>query len=103
MKAILAILFATLLCGCANIHARLIDQSGGHLEPYECTQNAIVFCTFITVPQVVGPEKFEWHALNIITVPIGICCFIVDIPLEVICDTICYPYDKYMMNKKKQD
>ena len=103
MKKLLSILGLACLCGCANIHGRLIDQSGGHLEPYECTQDAIIFCTFITVPQVIGPEKFEWHALNIITVPAGLCCFIVDVPLEFICDTLCWPYDKYQTSKKNKE
>ena len=101
MKKLLLLLGLTFLCGCANIHGRFIDNSGGHLEPYECTELAIVFCTFISVPQVVGPEKFEWRALNIITVPVGLCCFIVDVPLDFVCDTLCWPYDKYQTSKKR--
>lgn len=103
MKQLILALLASCLCGCANIHGRLIDQSGGHREPYECTQNAVAFCTFITVPQVLGPEKFEWHALNIVTVPIGLCCFIIDVPLGFVCDTLCWPYDYYQTSKKKED
>ena len=94
MKRIIAILGACLLSGCMTTALRVIDRTG-HPEPYQCTEQAFIFCTYISVPQVIGPEKFEWVPLNIVTVPIGLCCFVVDVPFEFVFDTLCYPMDKY--------
>ena len=100
MKKLLSILCMACLCGCANIQARLVDQSGGHVEPYGCTQIAATFCTVIALPQVMSPGDFEWYAINILTVPAGLCCFVVDVPLEFVCDTVCLPYDWYVNREK---
>ena len=99
MKVILATLCLTFLCGCVNIGNRVFGDGPVGRDTYFSTQEAIAFCTFITVPQVMSPDSFEFHWINIITIPVGACCFIVDVPLEFVCDTICYPYDKYVNYK----
>ena len=99
MKSILVTCCLALLCGCCNINYRLLGGTPDVIKPYECTSEAIAGCTFITVPQIVNPGPLELCWLNVVTIPIGVCCFVVDIPLELICDTICWPYDKYMTIK----
>ena len=37
---------------------------------------------------------------NIFTIPVGCICF-VDVALEGVVDTICYPYDAYANNKER--
>lgn len=95
MKRLILTLSLALLCGCATIQTRIVE---GHVtidEPYFCTCTAASMCTFIMFTQVLSPEKFEWHWLNIVTVPVGACCFIVDVPFEAVFDTLFYPFDKY--------
>ena len=102
MKRFILALSLVAICGCATINNRVFHENPTALEPYQCTSEAIAGCTFITVPQIVNPGPLELQWLNIVTIPIGVCCFIVDVPLEFICDTICYPYDKYQTNKKNK-
>lgn len=101
MKKLLSILCMACLCGCANIHARFIDKSGGHVEPYFCTGTAATLCTVVAFPQLMSPGGFEWDPINFLSVPVGLCCFVVDVPLEFVCDTVCLPYDWYQNREKR--
>lgn len=102
MKKLLAILGAVCLCGCATINDRVLNNCD-ITDTYQCTQEGIAFCTFVTVPQIMMCDKgqFQWDAMNIFTVPVGVCCFVVDIPLEFVFDTLCWPYDKYRLYHKQ--
>ena len=96
MKKLLAIIGLVCLCGCMNFNARVRDKSNAVIEPYSCTAAACSFCYVIAVPQVMADTAgCEFEAMNIITIPIGLCCFAVDVPLELVCDTVCLPYDVY--------
>ena len=99
MKALLIALCLSVLCGCANINGRILGNDPIE-DHYQYTIESIAFCSFITYPQVMapGPSEFEW--INCLTIPIGACCFIIDVPLEAVCDTICYPYDSYVIRKR---
>ena len=103
MRSILALCCLALLCGCCNINYRLLGGTPDAVKPYECTSETIAGCTFITVPQIVNPDPLELMWINAVTIPVGICCFVVDIPLEVICDTVCYPFDKYWSIKPEKE
>lgn len=101
MKKLLLSMALLATCGCATINRRVLNNNP-ITETYQCTGESIAMCTFITVPQIVNPGPFEWQWLNLVTVPIGACCFIVDVPIEAVCDTICYPHDKYCIDIKKK-
>ena len=105
MKAALILCCLTLIFGCANINNRVFCESfnAPFTDPYQSTGEAIAGCTFITVPQIVNPDPLELMWINAVTIPVGICCFVVDIPLEVICDTVCYPFDKYWSIKPEKE
>ena len=105
MKKLMLVTLSACLCGCANINNRVFNESlySPFTEPYQSTSEAVAGCTFITVPQIVNPGPIQWTWLNLISVPIGACCFIVDVPLEAVCDTIWYPFDKWYVDKKKED
>ena len=105
MKTLLAACCVALLAGCATVNNRVFNESiySPYTEPYQSTSEAIAGCTFITVPQIVNPGPLEWTWLNIISVPVGACCFIVDVPLEAVSDTLWYPFDKYQENKRKEE
>ena len=101
MKKLLLALAMLSTCGCATITTRIM---GGETitDTYQCTMEGIAWCSFITVPQVLNPGPMEWHWLNIVSVPVGVCCFVVDVPIEFVCDTLCYPYDKYCIDIKNK-
>ena len=105
MKQLILALLTTCLCGCATINNRVFNESlySPFTEPYQSTSEAVAGCTFITVPQIVNPGPLELCWLNVVSIPIGVCCFIVDVPLEAVCDTIWYPFDRWYINKKKED
>ena len=98
MKSILIACCLSLFCGCATINNRILGNNT-ITETYQCTSEGIAWCTFVTFPQIIAAKQLEFQWANIVSVPIGVCCFIVDIPIEFVCDTICWPYDKYMTTK----
>ena len=99
MKALLTACCLALLCGCATINNRVVDNHV--MEPYSCTCEAVAMCSFIMFPQIMSPGPSQLYWLNLVSVPVGACCFIVDVPLEAVCDTICYPFDKHRLNQKE--
>ena len=101
MKKLLLAMSLLTACGCATISDRILDHEP-IIETYQCTREGIVWCTFITFPQVLNQGPMEFYWLNLVTVPVGAVCFVVDIPLEFVCDTICYPHDKYCIDIKKK-
>ena len=104
MKKLLAVLgIACCLCGCMNINARICDKGGATIEPYFCTVSAAEMCYIIAIPQTMAPERHGFMALNILSIPLGLCCFVVDVPLEAVCDTLCLPYDWYQTSKAEKE
>lgn len=101
MKKLLLALCLLATCGCATIRNRIIDYKPIN-DTYQCTCESVAWCTFIMFPQVAAPNSFEFQWMNIVSVPIGACCFIIDVPLEAICDTLYYPHDVYCIKIKQK-
>ena len=101
MKKLLLALCLLATCGCVTISNRVLDYEPIS-DPYQCTCESVVWCTFIMFPQVVAPDPFEFQWVNIVSAPIGACCFIIDVPLEAVCDTLCYPHDVYCIKIKQK-
>ena len=84
-----------LVCsGCINCIVRHSPKSPCIEGVYQCTRMAAAGSLILACPHMMSDAPS--HGLcaeNIVTIPLGIVAFCVDVPCEVVLDTVCLPYD----------
>lgn len=95
MKTLFASL-ALLLAGCANISHHIDDRDRNPAGIYRGTREVSkdVVEIFIAVPEWHSgcySEAMYAHCISLLTSPV----ILVDWPLEVVADTVTFPYDLY--------
>lgn len=98
-----AVLVVGLLSGCMNLYTRCPFTDKKIEDTYQSTQETFALSYVVMFPQVLPMNESDglvWQ--NIFTIPVGCLCF-VDVALEGVVDTICWPYDSHVSKKHKKD
>lgn len=100
MKCICMFLMMIILSGCMNLYVRCPFTDEKIEQTYQCTKETFVFSYVVIFPQVMSPNGPNFVVENFVTIPIG-CLFFIDVACETAIDTVSWPIDYMIMNKRK--
>ena len=89
-----------MLAGCVNAYVRCPGTEPKIDKTYKSTEASASMVYVIMFPQIAMPSRRNALILeNAISIPIGCLCFI-DVAVEGVVDTACYPIDKVLSNRR---
>ena len=100
-RTLLAFVLASFLSGCMNLYTRCPGTPPRIEDTYQSTCSTAGMSYVVMFPQVImstGNNEVLYPE-NIISIPLGCICF-VDVALEAVIDTVCYPADAMLRNNR---
>lgn len=93
-----------LLCltftGCINLYTRCPDTDARIEDTYQSTCKSIGMAYVVAFPQTIMGWEPSIEPENLITIPFGL-LVLCDTPFEAVVDTVCWPWDNYISDKRK--
>ena len=95
----IGIALVSLMCGdCINCIVRHSPREPHITSVYQCTRMAAAVSIVMACPQMMSDAPSHgFEAMNLLTIPCGIVFFCVDVPCELVLDTVCLPYDIFQL------
>ena len=93
-----------LLCltfaGCINLYTRCPGTDARIEDTYQSTCQSIGMAYVVAFPQMIMGWEMSIEPENLITIPFGL-LVLCDTPFEAVVDTVCWPWDNYISDKRK--
>ena len=99
---LLALSLSILLSGCINMYTRFPTTEPFIADTYQSTEVSVAPAPVVTFPQVMNGWSPRIEPENLFTIPFGL-LVLCDTALEASVDTLCWPWDKYISNKRERE
>ena len=88
------------LAGCINLYTRCPGTDDIIENTYQSTCKSMGAAYVVAFPQTTMGWEPSIESENLITIPFGL-LVLCDTPFEVVMDTVCWPWDSYISDKRK--
>lgn len=99
---LLALSLSILLSGCINLYTRFPTTEPFIADTYQSTEVSVATAYVVAFPQVMQGWSPSVEPENLFTIPFGL-LVLCDTALEASVDTLCWPWDRYVSNKRDRE